>query len=54
MRSNRRWRMGISALVAGSLFTLLGPARADAGPCYTVTVHDGSADPPGVTVCPFD
>jgi hypothetical protein len=32
----------------------LGAAPASAGTCYTVTVENGSPNPPSVTVCPFD
>jgi hypothetical protein len=36
---------GLSAVMAGP---------ASAGPCYTVTVENGSPNPPSATVCPFD
>ena len=41
-----------AALVAG--FVGLGAAPASAGPCYTITVENGSPNPPSTTVCPFN
>ena len=42
-----------AALVAGAVGAGAAPASAD-GPCYTVTYNDGTANPPSVTVCPWN
>jgi hypothetical protein len=34
--------------------TGLGVTPASAGPCYTVTIENGSPNPPSATVCPLD
>ena len=42
----------VTATLFGVSAAMAGPATA--GPCYTVTIENGSPNPPAVTVCPYD
>jgi hypothetical protein len=55
MRTIRR--QGLRALAAAAVVVAvsgIGAAPAAAGTCYTVTIENGSPNPPSATVCPFD
>jgi len=51
-----RTRAGRVLLATAALFGLsaVTASSASAGPCYTVTIENGSPNPPSATVCPFD
>jgi hypothetical protein len=50
-------RIGVRVLTAGAVIAAVASmtaSPASAGTCYTVTVENGSPNPPSITVCPQD